>query len=163
MPSVTFPGAWHHDASSADNRTEPPPTTAATPGRSRRRRRPTSHDGPTTTGGDPARYKTELCRSYEETGGSCRYGDKCQFAHGVSELRSVDRHPRYKTQLCRTFHSRGFCAYGPRCHFIHNVDELRRRPAAAGTDQVRTETHHEMRPRLPVIQAYLLTCTVSEI
>ena len=104
--------------------------------RSRRRRRSTTKDdvvGPTTA--TPARYKTELCRSYEEMGGSCRYGDKCQFAHGVSELRSVDRHPRYKTELCRTFHTRGFCAYGPRCHFIHNMDEIQR--ATASNKQVR--------------------------
>ncbi|KAG2379244.1 hypothetical protein C9374_007383 [Naegleria lovaniensis] len=37
------------------------------------------------------RYKTELCRSWEETG-FCRYGDKCQFAHGRQELRVVTRH-----------------------------------------------------------------------
>jgi hypothetical protein len=87
-------------------------------------------------GGNSAstRYKTELCRSYQETGGVCRYGDKCQFAHGVEELRSVDRHPRYKTELCRTFHSRGFCAYGPRCHFIHNGDDVNRSPT--GQDQL---------------------------
>ena len=33
---------------------------------------------------DPKRtslYKTELCRSFEESG-ACRYGAKCQFAHG---------------------------------------------------------------------------------
>jgi len=114
-----------------DNRDE---LTLTTTSRSRRRRSATN-DGPTTSA-DPARYKTELCRSYEETGGSCRYGDKCQFAHGVSELRTVDRHPRYKTQLCRTFHSRGFCAYGRRCHFIHNVDELQQ-TAAADVSKVR--------------------------
>lgn len=38
-------------------------------------------------------YKTELCRSFEETG-YCRYGLKCQFAHNVNELRTVARHPR---------------------------------------------------------------------
>lgn len=38
-------------------------------------------------------YKTELCRSWEEKG-SCRYGTKCQFAHGEEELRSVARHPK---------------------------------------------------------------------
>lgn len=64
------------------------------------------------------RYKTELCRQFGESG-SCRYGDKCQFAHGVAELRVVERHPKYKTNLCRTFHSTGFCPYGARCHFIH--------------------------------------------
>merc|ERR1712173_322288 len=65
-------------------------------------------------------YKTELCRSFEETG-SCRYGAKCQFAHGKAELRPVLRHPKYKTQICKTFYSRGTCPYGRRCRFIHSV------------------------------------------
>jgi Zinc finger C-x8-C-x5-C-x3-H type (and similar) len=38
-------------------------------------------------------YKTELCRSWEEKG-TCRYGTKCQFAHGEDELRIVSRHPK---------------------------------------------------------------------
>lgn len=71
-----------------------------------------------------SRYKTELCRPFEESG-SCKYGDKCQFAHGSHELRNLVRHPKYKTELCRTFHTIGFCPYGPRCHFIHNADEAR--------------------------------------
>jgi hypothetical protein len=45
-------------------------------------------------------YKTELCRSWEEKG-TCRYGAKCQFAHGEDELRIVSRHPKYKTEICR--------------------------------------------------------------
>ncbi|XDV43487.1 hypothetical protein PO909_011964 [Leuciscus waleckii] len=69
-----------------------------------------------------SRYKTELCRPFEENG-ACKYGDKCQFAHGIHELRSLSRHPKYKTELCRTFHTIGFCPYGPRCHFIHNAEE----------------------------------------
>lgn len=73
---------------------------------------------------NPARYKTEMCRQFEEHG-SCRYGDKCQFAHGVAELRTLVRHPKYKTEMCRTFHTTGFCPYGLRCHFIHNDDERR--------------------------------------
>lgn len=63
-------------------------------------------------------YKTELCRSFVETGG-CRYGTKCQFAHGKSELRPVLRHPKYKTEICKTFHTLGTCPYGTRCRFIH--------------------------------------------
>lgn len=42
--------------------------------------------------------QTELCRSWEELG-SCRYGSKCQFAHGREELRPVQRHPKYKTEV----------------------------------------------------------------
>lgn len=51
-----------------------------------------------------SRYKTELCRPFEEFG-VCKYGDKCQFAHGINELRSLARHPKYKTELCRTYHT----------------------------------------------------------
>ncbi|TMS12598.1 mRNA decay activator protein ZFP36L1 [Larimichthys crocea] len=74
-----------------------------------------------------SRYKTELCRPFEENG-TCKYGDKCQFAHGMQELRSLNRHPKYKTELCRTFHSSGYCPYGPRCNFIHNAEERRGPP-----------------------------------
>jgi len=79
--------------------------------------------------GGQQRYKTELCRQFEESG-SCRYGLRCRFAHGRAELRCVARHPKYKTDLCRTFHTVGLCPYGQRCHFIHNEDD-RRNPADA--------------------------------
>ncbi|CAF93268.1 unnamed protein product, partial [Tetraodon nigroviridis] len=64
------------------------------------------------------RYKTELCRGFQETG-TCKYGSKCQFAHGEAELRGLYRHPKYKTEPCRTFYNFGYCPYGSRCHFIH--------------------------------------------
>ena len=76
-------------------------------------------------GGNSNRYKTELCRPYQEYG-YCKYGEKCQFAHGEHDLRVLPRHPKYKTELCRTYHAKGFCPYGTRCHFIHNLDEGRK-------------------------------------
>ena len=72
------------------------------------------------------RYKTELCRSFVESG-VCKYGEKCQFAHGNDELRSITRHPKFKTENCRRFHTVGFCPYGSRCHFIHNGEEEQRK------------------------------------
>uniref|UniRef100_H3C924 mRNA decay activator protein ZFP36 n=1 Tax=Tetraodon nigroviridis TaxID=99883 RepID=H3C924_TETNG len=91
-----------------------------------------------------SRYKTELCRPFEENG-SCKYGDKCQFAHGIHELRSLSRHPKYKTELCRTFHTIGYCPYGPRCHFIHNADERRGPPQQSSPLNPSNKTE---RPRL---------------
>uniref|UniRef100_A0A7S2RDR5 C3H1-type domain-containing protein n=1 Tax=Mucochytrium quahogii TaxID=96639 RepID=A0A7S2RDR5_9STRA len=67
-------------------------------------------------------YKTELCRKWQ-TVGSCRYGDKCQFAHGLHELRTLVRHPLYKTSMCKSFQSQGTCRYGNRCRFIHDESE----------------------------------------
>ena len=88
-------------------------------------------DGPASTYRDTikpsmnaSRYKTELCRPFQEYG-SCKYGDKCQFAHGTHDLRALPRHPKYKTELCRTFYSTGYCPYGTRCHFIHTKGESR--------------------------------------
>ncbi|KAG5462702.1 MAG: hypothetical protein BJ554DRAFT_3971, partial [Olpidium bornovanus] len=100
------------------------------------------------TGKDPKKlslYKTELCRSFEETG-TCRhvfYSAKCQFAHGPEELRMIERHPKHKSvvrttadalilrlvdwrnncwrnfdqleQMCKTFWEKGSCPYGQRC------------------------------------------------
>jgi len=71
------------------------------------------------TNGSPSKYKTEMCRQFSSSG-TCKYGDKCQFAHGHYELRDLTRHPKYKTELCRTFHTTGFCNYGKRCHYIHD-------------------------------------------
>jgi len=81
-----------------------------------------------------SRYKTEMCRPFQENG-SCKYGEKCQFAHGVEDLRTVSCHPKYKTDLCRTYHSVGFCPYGPRCHFVHAMDEVRNAPAQSPTEK----------------------------
>ncbi|GLT59258.1 hypothetical protein SLA2020_320870 [Shorea laevis] len=69
--------------------------------------------------------KTELCNKWQETG-SCPYGDHCQFAHGISELRPVIRHPRYKTEVCKMVLDGKTCPYGHRCHFRHSLTEQER-------------------------------------
>ncbi|KAJ1563239.1 hypothetical protein HK405_009803 [Cladochytrium tenue] len=76
-------------------------------------------------------HKTELCRSWEETG-SCRYGSKCQFAHSQQELRTVKRHPKWRTKRCKTFWTEGTCPYGKRCGFIHHPDD--QAPSSAVSD-----------------------------
>eukprot|EP01114_Cavostelium_apophysatum_P010792 TRINITY_DN24912_c0_g1_i1.p1 TRINITY_DN24912_c0_g1~~TRINITY_DN24912_c0_g1_i1.p1 ORF type:complete len:438 (-),score=99.42 TRINITY_DN24912_c0_g1_i1:251-1564(-) len=91
-------------------------------------------------------YKTELCRSFCETG-VCRYGHKCQFAHGEHEIRPVMRHPKYKTEICKTFSNTGTCPYGNRCRFIHPglswgtnwTDDL---AAAHGSMSAAAAAHH---------------------
>lgn len=67
-------------------------------------------------------FKTELCNKWQESG-TCPYGDHCQFAHGVAELRPVIRHPRYKTEVCRMVLAGDPCPYGHRCHFRHALTE----------------------------------------
>ncbi|GMF44146.1 unnamed protein product [Phytophthora fragariaefolia] len=48
---------------------------------------------------------------------------KCQFAHGIAELRHVVRHPKYKTTKCKSYWGSGHCPYGSRCRFIHEEAE----------------------------------------
>jgi hypothetical protein len=67
-----------------------------------------------------SRYKTELCRHYEESG-DCPHGQQCLYAHGQQELVPFrGRHRKFKTQLCKAFHCEGFCSFGPRCSYIHS-------------------------------------------
>jgi len=54
-----------------------------------------SPGGPSANNRKLGLYKTELCRSWEEKG-TCRYGPKCQFAHGEDELKRVQRHPKVR-------------------------------------------------------------------
>ncbi|GAN08122.1 bis(5'-nucleosyl)-tetraphosphatase [Mucor ambiguus] len=96
-------------------------------------------------------YKTRLCERFE-TEGSCPYGPKCNFAHGVVELRgrttgdasyqhqyqqdknddriNIDSNGNqlFKTKLCEKFMKDKFCQYGPKCHFAHGEEELKTRP-----------------------------------
>lgn len=153
-PPATFAalGALRSSSSSADVSLEgsaspplpplPPTCTLGVNGAVLHRRLDRSHSEPVTerrmspqqpqTQPNSSRYKTELCRPFEESG-QCKYGDKCQFAHGAHELRNMSRHPKYKTDLCRTFHTTGYCPYGARCHFVHNTEEQRRRRQPLGS------------------------------
>lgn len=67
-------------------------------------------------------YKTEMCATFSTTG-ACPYNSKCRFAHGKQELRSVNRHPKFRSTICRNFAKTGSCNYGERCCFIHSTKE----------------------------------------
>lgn len=66
-------------------------------------------------------YKTELCASFMSTGGNCPYGEKCQFAHGTQELKSVDRPPKWRSKPCQNWVKTGSCSYNERCCFRHDI------------------------------------------
>ena len=80
-------------------------------------------------------YKRELCKNWSESG-ACRYGNKCQFAHGFEEL--SDNHQlymneqkagvndKYKSQNCRQFYREKLCPYGKRCHFRHEYRSFKK-------------------------------------
>jgi len=64
-------------------------------------------------------YKTEICRTHQRTG-HCPYGSRCQFAHGLDDLRPRMFDTRFKTEYCDNYHKAGNCPFGSRCKFIHD-------------------------------------------
>jgi len=65
------------------------------------------------------KYKTEMCKNWELRG-TCKFGDKCCFAHGRKELKAkVLTHVKYKTKPCKQYHQTGNCPYGQRCQYLH--------------------------------------------
>ena len=101
-----------------------------------------------------ARYKTEMCQRFQETG-ECKFVDKCQFAHGLPELRAISKHPKFKTIPCKTYHTSGMCSYGNRCNFLHaeKSDEL---------DMMRIKHAASRRMSVPAIVTHTLQVTLFE-
>lgn len=94
---------------------------------------------------NPGKYKTSLCKHFT-TQKTCSFGNKCQFAHGKDELRSVNGMPmhnmnqqqsyqmeqtkgpnpqNYKIVKCKYWHQDNTCRYGSLCTFAHGDEELR--------------------------------------
>ncbi|KAF5444140.1 hypothetical protein F2P56_036640 [Juglans regia] len=76
--------------------------------------------------GGKSLYKTEICRSWEDSG-SCRYGSKCQFAHGKEELRPTRFPAKNKSEMYKSCSGTGSGIYGAKNRHVHQV------VAAAGT------------------------------
>ena len=69
--------------------------------------------------GSNNKVKTTLCRNFIRDG-YCPYNDKCQFAHGVDELKcNSQQKSQYKTKICPNFSKKNFCPYGARCNYKH--------------------------------------------
>lgn len=98
--------------------------------------------------GNESKYKSELC-SWFARFGRCKFGARCNFAHGEGELRSrtlmaMDRaggldKEIYRCHACLTFVSTGACPFGDRCGMLHD-------PRIAGPDPYWL-THEELGSR----------------
>ncbi|CAI8510530.1 unnamed protein product [Pichia kudriavzevii] len=67
-------------------------------------------------------FKTELCETFQKTG-KCPYNEKCQFAHGLHELKLVSKPKKWKTKMCKNWIESGFCRYGKRCCYKHGEND----------------------------------------
>lgn len=65
-----------------------------------------------------------MCKNWIENN-ECRYGNKCQFAHGKEELCifraaiAAKTSDKRRTKNCRVFYKEKHCMYGSRCMFRH--------------------------------------------
>ena len=83
-----------------------------------------------------SKYKTVLCKHFNSQKG-CILGLKCQFAHGIIELRQPNRInendgkkkgpilENYKIVKCKFWEKDHTCKYGSLCTFAHGNEELR--------------------------------------
>ena len=86
-----------------------------------------------------------MCKNWI-TYGNCRYGKKCQFAHGEDYASGASYPPemarelylqqitagsktkvdskKFKTEMCKNWIEAGTCRYGNKCQFSHGEQEL---------------------------------------
>ncbi|KAG8498154.1 hypothetical protein CXB51_006686 [Gossypium anomalum] len=80
--------------------------------------------GSLSSSGSVGYYKSEICRAWEEFG-HCRYGSKCQFAHGKEEVRPACLPFRTKSeaQIYKSYASTVSNAYSSKPRLLHPVTE----------------------------------------
>jgi CCCH-type zinc finger/Zinc finger C-x8-C-x5-C-x3-H type (and similar) len=66
----------------------------------------------------PNLLKTKLCAHF--ISGYCPSGDKCNYAHGFTELRKLNMNSG--SQICSYF-QQGMCKFGNNCKFLHITPE----------------------------------------
>lgn len=65
-----------------------------------------------------------MCKNWEMHG-TCRWGNKCSYAHGAHEIVKKTHLPKnFMTKACELFHKDKFCAYGKRCQFMHSERDI---------------------------------------
>ena len=113
---------------------------------------------------DPLRYKTQLCANFQRDG-ACRYGRRCQFAHGVHELRERSQLlapivPEDQ-KICQPFAATGFCRFGDKCKFPHVLGSTPPLPPA--TMQMCPPVQHATKLQMcPPVQQYAMSPPVQQ-
>ena len=113
-------------------------------------------------------YKTEMCKNVS-FGRTCKFGDKCAFAHVEEEMKPRKISENFKTKNCENFHNVGFCKYGNKCQFIHinfneETDKLRKRLLEKGVSGLEFDERRKtgIFELLRKGKDFLLNCSTDE-
>ncbi len=116
-------------------------------------------------------YKTTLCVKFVSYG-SCPFGIKCHFAHGVKDLRtaaeeastsamanlSVDEkvkiNPAYKTSLCTNYMVGKYCQFADKCQYAHGKHELRDKPKIPPPSEITEELKQKLTQKAKTMPGY---------
>jgi len=80
-------------------------------------------------------HKTELCIHWSLTS-SCKFKDKCFYAHGIDELKNRIRPTNFKIRPCADCAPKDSrCTYGTRCNYCHPGEAIRRDIGSAYFDR----------------------------
>ncbi|XVE49591.1 hypothetical protein DITRI_Ditri01bG0094200 [Diplodiscus trichospermus] len=103
-------------------------------------------------------YKSEICRIWEEFG-HCRYGSKCQFAHGKEEIRPSCFTFRSKSeaQMHKSYGSTASCTYGSISRSLHPVREtaaiITPKDSSTRPDYTSQRSITPIKPEQPIINS----------
>jgi len=70
----------------------------------------------------PRTGKKFMCTHFEKDG-VCKFGRRCNYAHGSDELLETPKAVGSKYAFCKDF-PKGTCRFGDWCHFAHSKEEL---------------------------------------
>ena len=72
----------------------------------------------------PQNYKTSMCEHWLKLG-NCKFGDKCLFAHGETEIKRSfsGLTDKRSTIPCRNIELYGFCKYEETCYYSHTYPQ----------------------------------------
>jgi hypothetical protein len=69
--------------------------------------------------------KKEVCRSFRNNNGECRFGDTCKYEHSKGEAIPVPERDYKPKGDCNNWAKDKSCRFGDRCRFVHGSEDKR--------------------------------------
>jgi hypothetical protein len=82
--------------------------------------------------------KKEVCRSFRNNNGECRFGSDCKYEHTKGEPIAVPPRDYKPKGDCKNWAESKSCRFGDRCRYLHGADDKREsyRPQKTGEPEI---------------------------